>query len=357
MTKSVILEQLNSGFIDDAVAHELRDCIGALSETPFKMPSEMDAESFLDGISYAFLPHQVAPAETLTVLTPDSRRYLSREVQPSLQHGAEVGVPEVRRIAWHVGRVIGALNSSRLMTGAGQVPVVHIGENLFGGPSEGSPVVVNENSLEADHSEVDFQVRNGQVIEFGLGMNGLYSHLNAIRGGRYRVLGIHHTAGEVALLEGVRDYNEVSPDDMQLVSSGIERSVDALALDERELTYGEQWNRADLLVASRVHMAGEELMYGISRSSEVLRDDGLLVARGPSKAQVNKKTSSEGVGYNEVLDTVEQDPEMEILVNSSFVLIDSQDKVESNRLIVAKNRGAIIEPPSRPRRFGFLRRR
>lgn len=333
MTKSVIFEQLENGSYSPSVTQEFMACIDALEDTPFKMPKDIDGKSFVEGIAYAFLPHQIAAVDQIRDMSPSTKEYFKHEVQPNLMGGAEQGIPQVMRVARHIGRVLTAMNKS----GLSEVEY-----------DADAPLKIGSDFIRADGYDVPFHVETGRVIEWGMGISGLDTHISNLRAGRYYLYGVHHTAGETEVLRGAMDYHGIPPEISKLGHAGLIDEVDMLIADS-------DWNEADLIIASRVHMAGDDLLYGVESSGQLLRDGGLLVARGPRKSLSH---SAETVGYDEVATIIDGDENMKFQVNYAFAHIASNGDIEPNRLIVAEKRPVVVpvaeETPKRRKLFGIF---
>jgi SAM-dependent methyltransferase len=85
----------------------------------------------------------------------------------------------------------------------------------------------------------------------------------------------------------------------------------------------------DIVMASRVHSAGNDLMVGIMKAGRLLRRGGLLVARGPRRYNTG--------GYDQILAQIKRDPAMTVVANQIYNH-SSPIGPESNRVIVARAR-------------------
>jgi hypothetical protein len=275
-----------------------------------RMP-DCTQEDFFAVVAHPFLINEIPPAHLLDSFSEDQQVYLFREVQSPIGIGSENGDPAILSLGRQVGRVLGssAAMSARELSD--------------------SPVNIGDDVLEVDQKQVRHNISAadgpGLVIDMGMGINGMFWHAQNVKRERYVVAAIQRGAGEVAVLHGLRDYNNIPDARMSIYAGGIAANVD------RILAAGDT-EQADLLIASRVHMAGDDLRYGMNYSEELLRPGGLLVARGPRKAP--------GViGYDEVLDIIEDDGDYDIISNYTFVTHSSQGDIEANRSFIAQKVG------------------
>jgi hypothetical protein len=156
-----------------------------------------------------------------------------------------------------------------------------------------------------------------------MGVNGLVSHMGQIRKGAYTVIGVHRSTAEVAVLRGFSEYQQIDLQALEINSLGINKTLS-------RISEGSTDERADLLVASRVHMAGRELRTGMQQAGSVLREGGLVIARGPNHY-------NQGVGYTDILNVIKRNPELRVQLTHGYNLpLASTGRLEPNILVVAR---------------------
>lgn len=289
-----------------AVDNEATATIRAFEACGFTLPTDMTTSALFSGIGGAFITEEFPPAQLLPDVGLATRAYFGKTVQPTLERSARRQDEKSLQLAYQVGRLMGAAMDAELLT-------AH------------PPLDIVEDTIGVDGHLLAFDVQTGTVIEYGLGFNGLVTHIRNVKAGQYSVIGIQKTLGETMALQGLADYNGVPSDNFQILDRGIEYRTKGL------LREGNQ-PAADLVVASRVHGAGQDLRTGINRASQLLRPDGLLVARGPSHY-------SQGLGYDTLAGIVLKSPELEVVVNHKFDIPTPRGRREENRLVVARRVG------------------
>lgn len=306
----ILLSELGRyrGPVVDPTVDELLTAVNMYQSIGFDLPSTISRNDFFSAVSYPFLANETPPADLLKSLTASEQTYFAEEVQPALGYGVEAQIPAAVAFAKQIGSVLGANGQEGSLC-------------LFAPPVNIRPKVIEADQKQAIHT-IDSGDGPGLVIDYGMGANGIYTHLDNIKKERYAVAAIQLGLGEVAVLEGVRNYHGVTNEQMVISAGGITRQVDRI-LD------GGGAGQADLIIASRVHMAGDDLRHGIEFSEDLLRPGGLLVARGPRQCP-------EYVGYDEVADMIEDDGGFDIISNYTFVQHSSHDEIESNRSIIAQ---------------------
>jgi hypothetical protein len=295
---------INDTHRSEAFQLEAQGLFAAYDDHGFERPPELTATALLMGTCKAFVPDQMPSAYTLKDLTPRSQQYFANVVQPDLAYGARRQNPQTLALAHQAGRAFGSAGLS--------------GEIITFNP----PLELGPQEIEADGHRIPYSIETGQVIEYGMGINGLFTHLQNVQAGRYQVYGVHRGRSEVAVLQGICDYYGIAEDKVSLAYQGIARHVAEKLKTAKE--------PADLVVASRVHMAGRELRYGIDKSAGLLRTGGLLVARGP---QVDEG----GMGYNQVGRCIESNRKLKTMLDVDYRNPHvPKGIIEPNRLIVAQ---------------------
>lgn len=156
-----------------------------------------------------------------------------------------------------------------------------------------------------------------------MGIAGLAMHYQNAKSERYRVLGVQKTLGEQALLRGVAEQRGLVAGQVQVLSGGISSNTRTLLENGGTHSY-------DMVIASRVHSAGNDLVAGIMRAGQLLRHGGLLVARGARRYQ--------GGGYDQILGHIKHDRTMIVAENRIYERRSPTGVPESNRVIIARAR-------------------
>jgi hypothetical protein len=286
------------------VGAEVEATLQAFVEYGFHRPADITASALMAGLGRPFLPQEMPPAEHLPDVGFDTKQYFATVVQPELAHGIRQSDERTFKLAHHMGRVIGANGVD------GPLMKFH------------PPLQIEDKVIKVDGHEVPYAAENGCVIEYGMGLNGLFSHVKNARADRYHVYGIHRSRAEVTVIRGALEYMGLSEGQIHVVDRGIAKRVDEL-LKSREHT------EADIVIASRVHGAGPELRHGLAKSVGLLRKDGLLVARGPQHY-------SKGFDYNSVASRIKTNRQFEVLVDHPFTDYAGGEHLDASRLIVAR---------------------
>lgn len=293
-----------------AVVSELEHVVDDFTKLGFRVPREFAVQDLFCVAGQPFAPNELPPVQVLKDLPQNWQGYYGEVVQPEIRQRIEDQDPEVLELGMQVGRVIAASGT----TG----PLMR----------HTLPLTIDKNGVTVDNKRIDRPVPHGGIIiDYGMGTNGLYSHLENVKEGQYKVYAIQRGIGEVALLNGILDYNGVPEDVVTVESGGIADRVHFL-LDNGAAGMG------SMVIASRVHMAGEDLREGIRVAADLLHEDGLLVARGPRNPHFE---DLDLMGYDEVYDMVAEDEALKLEPQSyTFASIDSYDEREPNRLVVAR---------------------
>jgi hypothetical protein len=291
--------------LDAPVMAELAATANAFRECGFSLPPGLAPPDLLAGVGFPYLPNEFPPAEFLSTMGPEARHYFSHVVQPDLLQALQEPKAKSLRLGHQIGRLIGANGS------AGP---------LF---SPQPPMEIRPEAIAVDGHVIPYEIKTGRVIEYGMGVNGLFAHLQALKRRQHNVYGIQKTAAETAVLRGVADYHHLDRDRLVIADRGIAYRVQQLVRSAR--TQG----LADIVVASRAHGAGEELLFGIAKAAQLLRVGGLLVARGPSQHIL-------GSGYDAISHQISEDSGLRILLDHPYDLASSNGVPDPNRLVVAE---------------------
>lgn len=255
------------------------------------------------GVGGAFLGPQVPPPRYLEELPPKMQTYFEQKVQPVLDKDFRAGHGKAIAMAQQVGHVFGAIGLVR--------------------PDDSDvQVVITDDKLVIEGREIAHDGVNGRVVEYGIGMNGVYSHIRNLQAGQYAVYGVVHGDAEAEVLDAAREHMGFSEEQLLIECGGLVECIGDMveAGDEGD---------ADLVIASRVHAAGDELRYGIDEAAMLLRAGGLLVACGP-------RVKGWGYDYDQVGEQIAELDSMEVVYDESFDITIPKRPLEPNRLVVAR---------------------
>ena len=282
---------------------ELTGVMNLYTGLGYVVPVDISKSSLLAGVGKAFMPDQFPPVQALPGLSQHSMAYLGQEVQPALYKSARQGDERSLALAAQFGRAVGAATSEN------KAMIIH------------PPLTVDSAHIHVDNQSVPFSVETGRVVEYGMGVNGLFTHLRNIQAGAYAVTAIHRSRAEVAVLQGVTEFYGVSSAQLDVIDRGIAyRSGSLLKQQGQEST--------DLIIASRVHEAGSELRTGIIKGERLLRKAGLLVVRGP-------RIYSKGIGYDQVADQMHKSKNLQVAVDQQYDEKVGGGQVDHSRLVIA----------------------
>jgi hypothetical protein len=287
----------------DFIQIEANATMEALAQAGLEAPSNISAAALAAGVIGAFMPDEVGPASAIPDISASSRQRFQQVIRPNLARGTEQGNEQALHIAHQAGRLVGAAIMAQ------RVIDVH------------PPLSLNGKTVSVDGVNIEHQVQTGLVVEYGMGLNGLAAHLRNVKQGKYAVFGIQRDAGTATVLQGVTDFWKIPSDALRIVDGGIARRA-------QQLIDGRNKNGTDLLIASRVHGAGNDLKQGVAAAKDLLRLGGTFIARGPRRY-------AQGYDYDRVLQDMEREPSMH--VDHSRVLRRTIPRgIEHNRLIVAR---------------------
>jgi hypothetical protein len=292
-----------------AFAREHAATITALGECGIDLSQSSvgkDSRKLIEAIGSTFL-HEVAPVQYMRGVTAEERRFIGNDLQPRFKKLLRQEDGGALTVAHQLGRLMGS-------DGRNIVKVNH-------------PVNVQKDKVVTDGVAVPFEIKTGLVIEFGMGLAGLYSHIQNVKSGLYRVTGVHASKPETQLLKGIAEVNKVNgPNAISITDEGITKSINDLLSDPEATT-------ADIVIASRVHPAGVHLASNLSKISKILRPGGLFVGRGPRRYK-------QGINYDQVARGVLQDPSMAQVINKTYNLPGApRGAQEPNRLVIASKAG------------------
>jgi hypothetical protein len=270
----------------------------------FNVPPDTTRGAMLIAVGKVYTPTELPPISRNDEISDASKRYFEREVQSALQKALYMKQPKALELGQSLGRFAAA---------ASEIGFVNLQE----------PLQVHDNRIVVDGKNISYAPQYGRIVDYGMGMNGLKAHLLNLQRGKYIVNAFLKDRAEVAVLTGFAEYFGISSNQLQL-SAGINAGIDAL------VAKGDS-ERIDLIVASRVHMASLALKYGISRSSTLLGEAGILIARGPRKFK-------DGFTYDQVARAIGSDKNLQIEVDDQYDSPTPVGTVETNRLIVARKK-------------------
>jgi hypothetical protein len=272
----------------------------------FVQPKDITIAAFICGVGGAFITEELPPAQHLPDIGPTTKRYFGNEVQPTLIEDARRGEAKALDLAHQVGRLISAAHISGMMQTEKPLPFDMVSGTVL-----------------VDGRQVEYEPAAQTVVDYGMGMVGLITHLKNVKSNQYALTGIQKTRGEAKALQGMVDHHKQS-DVVGVLSGGITKNAAMLIGNNGE-------GIIDVVVASRVHSAGDDLENGIKLGSQLLHKGGLLVARGPRRYD-------HGTDYDRIHDIIKRDPKLAIEVNHAYTRTSHSRSVEPNRAIVARKK-------------------
>ena len=303
MAKKIVIHGLpNTGTrAEDPVRTEVDAALQLYEQHGFTIPKDLSATGFMTGIGKAFMPEEFAPARYMPNAGLETKQYFAKVVQPELTDTTRRGEAHSLTLARQLGRVIGAGALSKSLI------------------RPNPPLEITPDVITVDAQTVPHKIEAGNIIELGMGINGLFSHFRNVRAETYNVLAVQHTVPEVQVLRGLADYLGLDDQQCAVTEQGIPKTVDALIANGHT-------GAVDAVIASRVHNAGADLQYGIRHSGTLLHEDGLLIARGPRRYP-------NGYSYDDVARQVQHDPQLHVTLNHTFTIPTPYGRPEANRLI------------------------
>jgi hypothetical protein len=293
------------GPTQDFVQIEARATMDALAQAGLHAPSDITVASLAAGVMGAFMADEVGPASVLPDISAASRQRFEKVIRPNLARGTQQGNEQALHVAHQAGRLVGAAVMAQRSVD------VH------------PPLQLDGTSVNVDGIKVEYQVQTGLVLEYGMGLNGLAAHLQNVKQGKYAVFGIQRDAGTATVLRGVTEFWKIPSDALRIVDGGIAKRTE-------QLINGKNRNTTDLLIASRVHGAGNDLKQGVAAVKDLLRTGGTFIARGPRRY-------SQGYDYDRVLGDMQREPSMQVTHNHEYKRSIPRG-VEQNRLIIARKK-------------------
>ncbi len=249
-------------------------------------------ELLIKGVAHPFLPDEPSP-EALRGELPD--RMLD-DFEERLQVPLREGLRRNSRSLLRLGHGLGRLMAAHIHHGKLSIdPVLHI----------------SEDKLSVDEKSHDLTIApDGTVVELGMGLGGMLSHVQNVKSRRYRLIGVTNKRAEAETLDGVASYFGLREDLLINEHAGIAPQL----TDMLDSGYR---GEVDVVVASRVHMAGTALLDGVRLAADLLRPGGLLVSRGPVKV------SAGDTSYNQVTEAIRNEPGMRI-IRDNFIPIGKE---------------------------------
>ncbi len=263
-----------------ALQQEHHNLATVFQELHYQLPDTMPPIAFAKALAGPFAPDQLPTIDTLHNLTPEKRNHL-KFVQLELSDRINQGDPDVLRLGHAAGRCLGALIDNHIFT-----PDVS--------------VQIEPDSITVDGQSVAFARQSGQSIELGMGIAGLATHLNDLRANPKHTLGgVVKNGAEVVLLEGAAEYHGV--ESQVVVDTSLVDSVESMSRNYR-------YRHADIVISSNAHHAGEHLNRSMRMAPGLLRQGGVIIARGP--ATWNEQGTESG--YEHVGHILGQDDTLQI---------------------------------------------
>lgn len=289
---------------DDAVVSVQK----GLETFGYNYPADMTSTALLVGVGNIFFPTELpSDIDRMPDVGQATKRLFGQTIRPALEKARRASPQTIHELAIQVGRMTGVLiTRSRLGL---SMPFSIVGESL---------------SADGVNVPVHFGEKP-KVIDFGVGLSGLVAHAQRLRKGTYRLVAVQQNETVSAASAGVLEALGVPRQNVELCSEGMGPAAKRLSL-------GETPTEADLVIASRVHMAGVELQTAIAATPLLLREGGVLLARGPVKYAA-------GYDYAKVLAQIQKARALQVLRSKVQTITTSKGSRQTVSTIVAqKNR-------------------
>ena len=280
--------------------------VGAYKACGFDTSHIVTQGSFIHGLAEPFFPGQFGPVQAIQGINNATRQYFGNEVRPTVKKLLREEDSRAYSLARAVGKFVAFSARSGLM---------NLGEPAM-------EITANTVELHGRSIPVNLGDTYKYVVDYGMGVIGLITHIKNLRSGLYNAIAVQKEAGEAIALSGIADHYGLPRGRFVPLFGGITNGINNLA--------GSGWqNTASLVIASRVHEAGVDLRNGIKRAPELLAQGGVLLARGPRRY-------TEGIGYDEVGNLIRRHPSLRVMVDTEFARARASDGFqEPNRLIAA----------------------
>ncbi len=266
----------------------------------FTLLDDITDAALVTGVAGAFAPDDLGPECAIPDVSLQTQRYFGNTVRPRLIRDMEAGNQKALQLVHQFGRFLGVAYQ-------GGVVGVQGSRDLF----------ITDTHIVIDGIEQPYTLEAKQIADFGMSFAGIVAHLQNVRAERYKVLGLQEMLGQAALLQGVALQRGIARDRLQVYSGGIQANIDKI-----------EPHGLDVIIASRVHSAGKDLVFGIERAAMLLRSGGVLVARGPRYYEAS--------GYDRVFGIIRDDPAMRILENRTYERESPWRASEPSRVIIAQ---------------------
>lgn len=277
----------------------------SLVQYGYNHPPDMTKTALLVGIGNIFFPTEF-PSDTARMpnVGPATKQLFAKTIRPALEKAVRTTSQETEVLARQVGQMTGAL--------------------ILGGKvGLSTPFTMTAESISADgvRSALYFE-GDANVIDFGMGLSGLVAHADQLKKGKYAVMAIQENPVVTAALTGAAEALGIPMSRMQMLDEGMGRAASRLSLAEAS-------DRADLVIASRVHMAGTQLREAIAKTPLLLRKGGVILARGPVKYPA-------GYDYGKVLAQLKKTPTLRVLNAKTQTIVTGKGNRETIGTIVAQ---------------------
>ncbi|HSX07856.1 MAG TPA: hypothetical protein VLG11_03090 [Candidatus Saccharimonadales bacterium] len=293
-----------------AAHDELADAYGAhgLGMPPHAVSEAVYTNVFFNVLGGGFANDQFQPDVSLIEgVVPENVPYFEG-VRAAIRQNPESPRPETIQL----GRMYGRWLASATELG-------------FYKANANNAISIGNDAITTKEGSAPLKVREGNVIEYGMGINGLLTHRENLQNGAYRLVHIGKSPLENAMLDGIADFYSVDESQLVLEDAGITSVTSDL------LRNGGCSNETDAIIASYVQMA-DDLPVGIRNAYDLLRPGGMLALRGP-------KYDRTGTGYEQAAETAVRTFGSEaVMLNQDFdsVSPDGTKTAPSLTMIVQK---------------------
>jgi|GEM_PF-3679799 len=297
-------QAFNRAYEATAAAYNAHD----LGQPPEPIPDAYYPSTFFHVLGGAYVADEFPPIDYIPNMVEGNKEYFAG-VQAAIQENADNPSPETIRLGEACGRWMVATAGIGLMrpTPAG--------------------VRIEEHHLVTDEARVPLELVDKNVIEYGMGMKGLWSHKESLVNGRYAVTHIGASRLENIVLRGIAEQYDIPESLLRLEHGGIASTVKDLAMSS------DYSGKVDVIIGSRVHGA-PDLAVGIEYArSNLLRAGGLLALRGP-------KNYKHGTSYEEAAEVaIREFGPASVLADEHFMHVTSTMTTEPDRTLIVRNPG------------------
>lgn len=295
--------------INERLSEERQAFEASYADCGLIIPEGTERQALRAAVAYPFMPTESHDVIDLHGMSWKGKEYFNKTVHPLINGG----------IAAEDGQILGlGIATGRYLAAAVDAGTLNVDP----------PLHIGQDSVLVDSQLVNVELQGGRVVEYGMGLNGLISHLGNLKDRRYTIAAITKNVGEAVLLDGVAEYFGVANAVIN-EAGGIGLSLNDMLRADNEYRGG-----VNLLVVSRVCASSRELRQGILRASQLLAPDGVMIARG-------LRINNQGIGYEEIGNLMRRDKLLGIEFEHAYDRWFPSGVRERHKLTVARKRTVV----------------